>query len=76
MLVCEEHGGRVSDLVGYKQITVHLVFDIKLGEKLHRKPMYCTNFHKSGPHCQLACSIIISQDTVSIIIFTAALNIL
>ena len=43
----EEYEGDVDNIVGYKQITRNLVFDIKLGNNLCRKASYCANGNKT-----------------------------
>ena len=40
----------MSDIVGYKKITGHLVFTIKLGDNFHRKVRYCDNGHDNGKY--------------------------
>jgi hypothetical protein len=44
----EEYEGDVSTLVGYTQITGHIVFDVKLGENLRRIARYYADGHKTG----------------------------
>lgn len=44
----EEFDGDPSNLVGYTQITGHLVFDVKLGENFRRKARFCADGHKTG----------------------------
>ena len=46
----EEYEGDVDNIVGYKQITRNLVFDIKLGNNLCRKASYCANGNNNGKH--------------------------
>ena len=48
MLAFEECEGYLSDIIGYKDITGHLVFDIKIGENLWRKSRYFLDVHKTG----------------------------
>ena len=45
----EEFGGDVSKLVGYKRITAHLIFDVKLGENFRRKAMLQTGTRLGRP---------------------------
>jgi hypothetical protein len=47
-IVFEEYDGQPNSLVGYTQITGHLVFDVKLGENFRRKARYCADGHKTG----------------------------
>ena len=43
----EYHGDPTLDLIGFQQITGHLVFDVKLGENFRRKARYCADGHKT-----------------------------
>jgi hypothetical protein len=44
----EEYDGDPNTLVGFTQITGHLVFDVKLRENFRRKARYCADGHKTG----------------------------
>ena len=33
----EEYDGNISDLVGYKKLDMHMIFDVKMGENYRRK---------------------------------------
>eukprot|EP00978_Attheya_sp_CCMP212_P028362 scaffold97814_cov57-Attheya_sp.AAC.1 len=44
----EEYDGNPEELIGYEEITGHLVFDVKLGENFRRKEQYCADGHKTG----------------------------
>ena len=50
------------------------MFDIKLGEKFHRKSIYCDGFHKTGSSYLLNCSAVVDKDFVIIIIWTAVFS--
>jgi hypothetical protein len=41
---CDENP---EDLIGYKQIMGHLVFDVKLRECFHRKSRFCADGHET-----------------------------
>ena len=41
----DEHDDKISDLVGYHDISCHLVFDFKLGDNLRRKDMFVADGH-------------------------------
>ena len=43
----DEHHGDIDKLVGYEEITGHLVFDVKLGENFRRKARFCADGHKT-----------------------------
>ena len=70
----EFEGGNVAGLVGYKEITGHLVFDIKLGEGMRRKARFCVDGHKINPMMLVAYIIAVSQNSVRIVLTIAALN--
>ena len=70
----EIYGGNVSDLIGYKEITGHLVFDVKLGENFRRKARYCADGHKTDTPASVTYSSVVSRDSVRIILTIAALN--
>jgi hypothetical protein len=66
----EEFDGDPSTLIGYTQITGHLVFDVKLGEKAR----YCADGHKTGAPAPVTYSTVVSRDSVRILLTIAALN--
>ena len=70
----EEHEGDPSSLKGFKEITGHLVFDIKLGENFRRKARFCADGHKTEAPQSVTYSTVVSRDSVRIILLVAALN--
>ena len=70
----EEHEGDPSSLKGFKEITGHLVFDIKLGENFRRKARFCADGHKTEAPPSVTYSTVVSRDSVRIILLVAALN--
>ena len=70
----EEHEGDPNQLVGYTQITGHIVFDVKLGENFRRKARYCADGHKTRAPASVTCSTVVSRDSVRILLTIAALN--
>eukprot|EP00980_Cylindrotheca_fusiformis_P022162 scaffold9066_cov80-Cylindrotheca_fusiformis.AAC.1 len=70
----EEHEGDPNDLIGYQEITGHLVFDVKLGENFRRKAQYCADGHKTAPPASVTYSTVVSRDSVRIMLLVAALN--
>ena len=67
--------GDPNSLVGYTQITGHLVFDVKLGENFRRETRYCADGHKTGAPASVIYSTVVSRDSVRGIVLTiAALN--
>ena len=41
----KEQEGEISDFVEYKEITWHLVFDVKLGDNFRHKARFCVARH-------------------------------
>jgi len=70
----EEFDGDPNTLIGYTQITGHLVFDVKLGENFRRKARYCADGHKTGAPASVTYSTVVSRDSVRILLMIAALN--
>lgn len=58
--------------VGYKEITCHLVFDLKLD--MTRKARYVAGGHLTNVPASMTYSSVVSRDTVRIGFFIAALN--
>lgn len=74
MIAFEEYDGDVRDLVGYQEITGHLVFDVKLGENFRRKARFCADGHKTEAPSSITYSSVVSRDSVRIMLMIAALN--
>eukprot|EP00978_Attheya_sp_CCMP212_P000550 scaffold1076_cov32-Attheya_sp.AAC.2 len=70
----EEYDGNPEELIGYKEITGHLVFDVKLGENIRRKARFCADGHKTGAPSSVTYSTVVSRDSVRILLTIAALN--
>ena len=70
----EEHECNVSKLIGFKEITGHMVFDVKLGENFRRKARLCADGHKTDAPSSITYSTVVSRDSVRIILLIAALN--
>lgn len=72
----QEHTGTVKDLedVGFKEITGHMIFDIKLGENFRRKARYVADGHKTEAPAAITYSTVVSRDSVRICLTIAALN--
>jgi hypothetical protein len=70
----EDFDGDPNTLIGYTQITGHLVFDVKLGENFRRKARYCADGHKTGAPASVTYSTVVSRDSVRILLTIAALN--
>ena len=70
----EEFDGDPNTLIGYTQITGHLVFDVKLGENFRRKARFCADGHKTGAPASVTYSTVVARDSVRILLLIAALN--
>eukprot|EP00978_Attheya_sp_CCMP212_P004834 scaffold10631_cov58-Attheya_sp.AAC.2 len=70
----EEYDGSPEELIGYEEITGHLVFDEKLGENFRRKACFCADGHKTGAPSLVTYSTVVSRDSVRILLTIAALN--
>ena len=70
----EEFDGDTSALIGYTEITGHLMFDVKLGENFRRKARYCADGHKTGAPASVTYSTVVSRDSIRILLTIAALN--
>ncbi len=70
----EEFNGDTQGLVGYTEITEHLVFDVKLGKNFRRKARFCADGHKTGAPASVTYSTVASRDSVQTLLTVAALN--
>ena len=66
----EEFDGDSNTLIGYTQITEHLVFDVKLGENFRRKARHCADGHKTGAPALVTYSSVVSRDSAVCILLT------
>ena len=62
----EEFDGNPNSLVGYTQITGHLVFNVKLGENFRRMARHCADGHKTGAPASVTYSTVVARDSVRI----------
>ena len=70
----EQFDGDPSELIGYQQITTHIIFDIKLGENFRRKARLVDDGHKTGPPSSVTYSSVVSRDSFRLCLLSAALN--
>ena len=59
---------------GYQPIKCHLIFDVKMGENFRRNARFVAGGHTTETPMSLIYSFVVSQDSVRIILLTAALN--
>lgn len=64
----------VSKLVGYEEITGHLVFDTRLGENFRRKARCCADGHKTSTPTSMTHSTVVARDSVRTMLLIVALN--
>ena len=69
-----EYDGDVAQLVGYEELGLHLVFDIKMSEGFRRKARLVADGHKTDPPSSVTYSTVVSRDSIRIILMIAALN--
>ena len=70
----EEYDGRIEDLIGYKELGMHLIFDVKMGENFRRKARLVAEGHKTSTPASITYSSVVSRDSVRIALTVAALN--
>jgi hypothetical protein len=63
----------VDDTVGYKHITCHMIFDIKI-VGLVRKARFVAGGHLTGPPVEPVYSSVVTRESVRIMFLIAALN--
>lgn len=59
-----EIDGNPKDLIGYTEITGHMVFDVKLGENFRLKARFCADGHKTGAPSSVTYSTVVARDSV------------
>ena len=70
----ETYNRKIEDLVGYEEITGHLIFDIKLSENFWRKVRFVADGHLVETPASVTYSTVVSHDSICILLMTAALN--
>ena len=70
----EKYIGDIKDLVGYEEISAHLIFDVKMLENYRRKIRYVADRHKVETPASVTYSTVVSRDSVRILLMIAALN--
>ena len=68
------HDGSPTSLVGYQQITGHIIFDVKLGENFRRKARYVADGHRTETPSSVTYSSVVSRESVRICLTIAALH--
>ena len=70
----EEYDGNINDLVGYKKLNMHMIFDVKMVENFRRKARLVADGHKTDSPATITYSSVVSRDSVRIALTIAALN--
>ena len=70
----ETYEGNPEELIGYEEISGHLIFDVKLSENFRRKVRYVADGHKVESPPSVTYSTVVSRDSVRILLTIAALN--
>ena len=70
----DKYEGNPHDLIGYQEITTHIIFDVKLGENFCRKAQLVADGHKTQPPSLVTYSSVVTRDSVRICLLLAALN--
>ena len=65
---------RGQKLIGHKEVTGHLIFDIKLDGKFARKARHVADGHKTAPPTSLTYASVVSRESVRIALLYAGLN--
>ena len=66
--------GDIEELIGHKQITCHLIFDIKLSECFGRKARFVADSHEVSTPPSTSHSTVTLRDSAGIPLLVAALN--
>ena len=61
-----EHDNDISDLVGYQEISGHLIFNVNLSENLRRKAGFVAYGHTTDTASSATYSTIVSRESVRI----------
>ena len=59
---------------GYQNITCHMIFDVKMGNKFRRKPRFVADGKSTKTPAAMTYSSLVSRDSVWIALKIAALN--
>ena len=70
----ETYEGDVKYLVGYEEITGHLIYDVKLAENFRQKTRFVANGSFMDSPSFITYRKVVSQDSVRILLLVAALN--
>ena len=66
--------GNTSELIAYKDITGHIIFDVKLSEDFRKKARFVADGHLVETPASITYSTVVSRYSVRILLLAAALN--
>ena len=64
----EHYEGNTSELVAYKEITGHLIFNVKLSENFRRKARFVSEGHLVENPASITYSTLVSRDPVRMLL--------
>ena len=70
----KKYDGDTENLIGYQEITLHMIFDIKISENFRCKARLAADGHKTHTPLTLTYSSVVSHESVRICLLIAALN--
>ena len=70
----QKHDDDPTELIGWKKLTCHMVYDIKISENFYHKAKYVADGHKTEAPVSVTYSSVVSRDSVRICLTAAALN--
>ena len=73
-VVFESYEQNPYKLVGYQEITRHIIFGVKLAENFKRKARFVADEHKTEPPVSITYSAVVSRDSVRTLLTIATLN--
>ena len=74
MIAFDEFDNPIDLSNEYKEVTGHLIFDVKLSEGFRRKARWVADGHKTESPASVTYSTVVSRDSVRIMLLIAALN--
>ena len=74
ILALEEYNGDPKYLIGYQEITCHMIFDIKLTKNFRRIARFVADGHKTETPASVTYSTVVTRDSVRLIFLLATLN--
>ena len=70
----ETYKGKLEDLIGYQEISGHLIYDMKFAENFRRKTWFMADWHLMDSPLFITYITVISRDSVRILLLVAALH--